>query len=135
MAIYAVEALRKLLEATELTSRRGGRSPWTSWCGRAKQSRKRSYAFRSKRDLNRMSFAAIAHLMNEKGIVDGMGGPWLDREEGPGGLSESGYVNQLPRDARKGLMRAYGSRFSRGIFHRHLDSAAEQSVKETGRKH
>jgi hypothetical protein len=75
VAIYALEAQRRLLEATgvDLEERQRlaldelvrARGPITAALVNA---------IRMKRDFNRMSFEAIAHLMNEKGIVDGMGG-------------------------------------------------------------
>ncbi len=82
VAIYTIEALRQLLEATEvdLEERRKialdelvrAREPIPQTLVRT---------IRSKRDLNQMSFAAIAHLMNEKGIVEGMGGlGWTEKK-------------------------------------------------------
>jgi hypothetical protein len=64
-------------------------------------------AIRTKHDLHGLSFVAIAHLMNEKRVVDGMRGKGWNRAEGQGSLPGLACVTQLPREARDGLMRAW----------------------------
>ncbi len=82
VAVYKVEALRQLLEVTEVDLEERQKIALDELV-RAREPIPETLvrAVRSKRDLYGMSFAAIAHLMNEKGIVDGMRGRgWTEKK-------------------------------------------------------
>jgi hypothetical protein len=82
IALYRVEAIRALLDLAghELDeTRRTAVDALVRARGPVPPDIVR--AIRRKRDLERSSFSAIAHLMNRMGIVDGMGGRGWDQRK------------------------------------------------------
>ena len=75
VALYKVDALRRLFEMTELELEERRRTALDELVrSREPMPERLMRAIQQKHNWNRMSFEAIAQLMNQKGMVDGMGG-------------------------------------------------------------
>ena len=75
VAVYDLPSLRRLLEVFSVDLEESPREALDALVrARGPVPQRIVEAVRVKRDLHRMSFEAIARLMNEKGLVDGMRG-------------------------------------------------------------